>query len=337
MKKTIKSVAKELNLAPSTISKALNNKGYVKKETKDRILSYVKEIGYIQESSARILKSKHSFTLGVLFSDISLVGLAHPFYSYVLQAFKNYVEKQSYEIIFIVSKVGDRSMTYLEWCKNKKVDGVLIVSGNLNNPNILELVNSDIYCVSTDFILPNLVTVISDNETGIDLSIEHSLSLNRRKIDMISGPLSAIAFQIRHNHFLKRMANHERKPNIIEAEGFDLTAGFNAAVKLLESTSDRPDMIIVGSDDLAFGVIRGIESKGLKVPDDISVIGFDDNNFAKIFTPPLTTIRQDKIMLGEVAARKLLELIRKKTPKTKEVVTVPVTLVKRETTTMKIS
>ncbi len=332
MKKTIISVAKELGLAPSTVSKAINNKGYVSKETKERIITYVKKVGYIQDSSARILKSKRSFTLGVLFSDISLVGLAHPFFSSVLQAFKNYVETESYEINFVVSKVGDRVMSYLEWCKNKKVDGVLLVSGNLNNPYIIELVNSDIYCVSTDFIMPNLVTVISDNKEGIDLSIKHALELNRKQIDIISGPLTSIAFQIRYEHFLEKMKTHSHQPNIVIAEGFDDHAGFDAAIRLLEQAKQVPEYVIVGSDDLAFGVIRGFESKGYRVPEDISVIGFDDINFSRIYTPSLTTISQDKNEIGKTAAQKLISMIKSKEEKRHEIITVPVQLVKRDST-----
>ena len=92
-------------------------------------------------------------------------------------------------------------MSYLEWCKHKRVDGVLMVSGNLNNPYIVELVKSDIPCVSTDFIKENLITIISDNEQGIDLSIEHATGLNRFDIDIITGPMTSLAFQLRTEHF----------------------------------------------------------------------------------------------------------------------------------------
>lgn len=336
MRKTIISVAKELKLAPSTVSKVINHKGNVSKATRERVLKYVKEVGYIQDASARTLKSKRSYTLGILFSDISLVGLEHPFYSSVLQAFKNYAEKESYEIIFVVSKVGEREMSYLEWCKHKRVDGVLMVSGNLNNPYIVELVKSDIPCVSTDFIKENLITIISDNEQGIDLSIEHATGLNRFDIDIITGPMTSLAFQLRTEHFQALLKKADRPHFLIEAKGFGYQAGYDAAIRLIEQATRVPNYVVVNSDDLAFGAIRGFESKGYKVPDDISVIGFDDVNFAKIYSPALTTIRQDKKAIGEMAAKKLIEMINEKLDKYTEVIKIPVQLVERASTKIKL-
>lgn len=336
MRKTIISVAKELKLAPSTVSKVINHKGNVSKATRERVLKYVKEVGYIQDASARTLKSNRSYTLGILFSDISLVGLEHPFYSSVLQAFKNYAEKESYEIIFVVSKVGEREMSYLEWCKHKRVDGVLMVSGNLNNPYIKELVQSDVPCVSTDFIREKLVTIISDNEQGIDLAIEHAKSLNRFNIDLITGPTTSIAFQFRTEQFQRLMKDVVTPHFVIEANGFGYQAGYDAAVRLLEQATRVPDYVVINSDDLAFGAIRGFESKGYKVPDDISVIGFDDINFAKIYSPALTTIRQDKKAIGEAAAKKLIDMINEKMEKYTEVIKIPVQLVERASTKIKI-
>lgn len=336
MRKNIVTVAKELNIAPSTVSKVLNNNGKVSQKTRDRVMAYVKEVGYFQDASARILKSKRSYTLGILFSDISLVGLEHPFFSSILQSFKNYVEKEAYEIIFVVSKVGEREMSYLEWCLTKKVDGVLLVSGNLNNPYIKELVASDIPCVSTDFIMPNLTTIISDNEMGVELSIDFAKKLNRHKIDMIAGPSTSIAFQQRMDHFHVVMNKPEEPYFVIEAKGFGFQSGFDAAIRLLEQSTRVPDCVIVGSDDLAFGAIRGFESKGFKVPDDISVIGNDDINFAKIYSPALTTIRQDKKAIGEMAALKLIQMIQEKESKRTEIIKIPVVLIERATTKIKM-
>lgn len=335
MRKNIVTVAKELNLAPSTVSKVLNNNGKVSQKTRDRVMAYVKEVGYFQDASARILKSKRSYTLGILFSDISLVGLEHPFFSSILQSFKNYVEKEAYEIIFVVSKVGEREMSYLEWCLTKKVDGVLLVSGNLNNPYIKELVASDIPCVSTDFIMPNLTTIISDNQQGIDLSVAYAKSLKRSKIDMIAGPSTSIAFQLRMDRFHEVMNKSKNPYFVIEAKGFGYQSGYDAAIRLLEQATRTPDYVIVGSDDLAFGAIRGFESKGFKVPDDISVIGFDDINFARIYSPALSTIRQDKKAIGEMAALKLIQMIQEKEPKKTEVIKIPVTLIERASTKIK--
>ncbi len=329
MKKTIVSVAKDLKLAPSTISKVLNNKGHISEETRKRVLDYVNEIGYIRNASARTLKSKHSFTLGVLFSDISLVGLEHPFYSAVLQAFKNYVEQNFYEVIFVVNKVGDNQMSYLDWCKTKNVDGVLILSGNFQNPLIIELVNSEIPCVSTDFYMDKLTTVVSDNKSGIKIAFNLALEKGYQRIDKIGGPYTSKAFEERTNEFSSLVNKHKTNSYFVEASGFGFNSGFQAGLKLLEEVPTKPEFVIVGSDALAFGVIRAFESKGYKVPGDISVIGFDDIEFSHLFTPSLTTIGQNKKALGITAAEQLISLIKDKQEKKQVVIKLPVELIKR--------
>lgn len=332
MKKTIVSVAKELKLAPSTVSKVLNNKGHISEETRKRVLDYIEEVGFIRNSSARTLKSKYSFTLGVLFSDIALVGLEHPFYSAVLQSFKNYVEKQAYEIAFVVNKVGDKSMSYLDWCRTKSVDGVLILSGNFQNPLIIELVNSDIPCVSTDFYMDKLVTVVSDNKMGIELAFEYGIKLNFKRIDIISGPRTSKAFEERGNRFYELVEEYQTNSLFIESKGFSHNSGYNAGIELLEKAETLPEYVIVGSDELAFGVIRAFESKGYKIPDDISVIGFDDISFAKMFTPALTTIAQDKEEIGIKAAQLLISSIKERSEKKQEIIKTPVKLTLRSST-----
>jgi DNA-binding LacI/PurR family transcriptional regulator len=336
VKKTIKDVARELNLAPSTISKVVNNKGRVSEETRKRVLKYVKESGYVAASNARILKSKISFTIGVIFSDISLVGLEHPFFSSILQAFKTYVESKGYEIVFIVGKIGDNELTYLQWCNNKKVDGVLIVMGNINNPNIIEIVNSDIPVVSTDIVMPNIHSIISDNAMGIKLALDFIEKQNYQSIGIIPGPLASRGFSERYEVFMEEINSRNSlicKPeHIVIAEGYGFNSGYNAGIKMVESSEELPEILLVGSDDLAFGVIRALESKKINVPNDISIIGFDDINFSELFTPSLTTIRQNRKEIGERAARKLLSLIENNGKEKESIEKIPVELVIRNST-----
>lgn len=336
MKKTIKDVAKELNLAPSTISKVVNNKGRVSQETRERVLKHVKESGYVAASNARILKSKISFTIGVIFSDISLVGLEHPFFSSILQAFKTYVEAEGYEIVFIVGKIGDNELTYLQWCNNKKVDGVLIVMGNINNPNIIEIVNSEIPVVSTDIVMPNIHSIISDNEMGIKLALDYAEKQRYKTIGIIPGPLTSRGFSERYQVFTREIEDRKtltcKESHIVFAEGFGFNSGYNAAIKLIETNKELPEVVLVGSDDLAFGAIRAFESKGLHIPNDVSIIGFDDINFSELFTPALTTIRQNRKVIGERAAKKLLALIEHNGNPMESIEKIPVEFVVRNST-----
>ena len=335
MKKTIYDIAKELNLAPSTISKVLNNTGSVSEATRERVLKHVKASGYVAASNARILKSKYSYTIGVIFSEESNIGLEHPFFSSVLQNFKVEMEKYGYELVFIVTKLGNNEMTYLEWCRNKKVDGVLIVVGDANEENLINLGKSEIPCVSTDLVMDGVYTVISDNHEGIVKQVDYCQSMGFTQIAMIPGPLTSKAFLSRFESFEQLMKERNLpydSSHVSVAESFGYTSGYNAARYLLEHTNTSFDAVLVGSDDIAVGVIRGLESMGKRVPEDISVIGFDDINLARHYTPSLTTIRQDRAMIGQTAAHVLKDLIQQPEISHPQVTKIQVDLILRDST-----
>ncbi|MDD3478051.1 MAG: LacI family DNA-binding transcriptional regulator, partial [Candidatus Izemoplasmatales bacterium] len=244
MRQTIYDVAKAMNLSPGTISKIIHQNGNVSNATRERVLTYIRDTGYVADTNARILKSKHSWTIGVVFADISLIGLEHPFFASIIQHFKNYVEKEGYEIVFIVNKLGQNELTYLQWCRNKKVDGVLIVSGDFNRVNIRELVDSDIPSISTDIAMPNLNSVFSDDEQGIRLGIDHARSLGFTKIACVTGPLTSRAFWTRLGAFESLMAKMEMPlmhPHFEEAESFGFNGGYQAATRLLDKSSELPE------------------------------------------------------------------------------------------------
>ncbi len=337
-KRTIYNIAKELNLAPGTISKVINQTGNVSDLTRKRVLAYIKEVGYVPNNSARMLKSKRTYTVGIVFTEESDVGLEHSFFSSILQHFKTYVELQGYELSFIVKKLGQHELSYYEWCMNKRVDGVYIVVGNYNDKGLYELIDSSIPAVSTDMLVPGLHTVVSDNELGIKLIFDYiKEDLKLKNLAFISGPNSSKAFNERVDAYYKFIDEYELNnvAEVIYAESFGFTSGYNAVAKLLEVSKNRPELIMVASDDIALGVLKGLSDMNIKVPEDIQVVGFDDIAFAKHFTPSLTTIRQDRKLLGETAAKLLIELMNNPHETIEEIVKLPVELVIRESTQKK--
>lgn len=337
-KRTIYNIAKELNLTPGTISKVINQTGNVSTKTRERVLAYIKEVGYVPNNSARMLKSKRTYTVGIVFTEESDVGLEHSFFSSILQHFKSYVELQGYELSFIVKKLGQHELSYLEWCMNKRVDGVYIVVGNYNDKGLYELIDSPIPAISTDMFVPGLHTVVSDNELGIKLIFDYIQDdLKVKKLAFISGPKTSIAFNERVEAYQNLIQRYqmENVADIIYAESFGFTSGYNAVQDLINNSSVKPECILVASDDIALGVLKGLKDLGIKVPEEIGVIGFDDIAFAKHFTPSLTTVRQNRKALGETAAKLLLELIENPHEDINEVVKLPVELIVRESTKKK--
>lgn len=331
-KTTIYDISKSLNLAPSTISKVINGKGKVSTKTRKMVLNYIEEIGYVPNNSARMLKSNRSYTIGVIFSEELSIGLEHPFFSSILQHFKSYVEDFGYELSFIVSKLGKHTLSYYEWCVNKKVDGVYIVVSDYKDKGLLELIEKNIPIVSTDLFIDGFKTIVSDNEQGIYLSLDH-LTKNTLELGMIHGPLHSKAFKERYDAFYSYAKLHDLKIKeeyVIESESFGFTSGYNACLKLLENNT-LPKGLVVGSDEIAVGVIKCLNDHNIKMPEEMELIGFDDNFYARYVTPSLSTIRQDTTEIGNRAAKVLLEMI-ESNQKTTITTKIPVSIIHRETT-----
>mgnify|MGYP002350438313 CR=1 FL=1 len=334
---TIYDIAKNLGVSPSTISKVLNETGNVSLETRKKILEYIKSVDYVPQASARMLKSKRTYTIGIVFTEESSVGLEHSFFSSILQHFKTEIEKEGYELSFIVTQLGKHKLSYREWCINKRVDGVYIVVGNYEDKGLYELIDSNIPCISNDMIVPNLTTVISDNEQAMDIIMSYIKNdLKITKVGYLSGPSKSKAFAARTQYFLEHHREHglEIKP---EWMGETLGYGVNSYAKTMEmfDKNNLPEVLIVGSDDISLGTIKAFKKMGLRIPEDIQIIGFDDVAFAQHFEVPLTTIRQDRERLGKTAAQTLIEMIENNRIKDTKVIKIPVELIERETTIKK--
>jgi LacI family transcriptional regulator len=333
-KLTIHDLAKALNLSPGTISKILNGKGNIPQPTRERVIRFVKDKGYIANHSARVLKASHSWTIGIVFSDIALFGLEHPFFGSVIQAFKNYMEEKGYELVFIPKKLGNQEQSYLQWARNKHVDGVLLLTGDINDPEIIDLVNSEVPCVSTDMLMPRLTTVISNDEQGIELIFNHFLSLGLTNIFAYSGSTDSRAYQQRLDTYQRLVKEHQAQVTTSRyfiSEGYGVPNAYKNALVWIEQWKEKPQAIIAFSDDIAMGLIQALHENGYKVPDDIQVSGYDDIQFASLFSPSLTTIKQQKKMIAETAGELLLELIQN--PEQKRILhKVPVQLIKRSST-----
>jgi len=334
LKFTIHDLASDLNLSPGTISKILNGKGTIPDNTRKRVVIRAKELGYVASHSARVLKATHSWTIGVVFSDIASFGLEHPFFGSIIQAFKNFIEDKGYEMVFIPKKIGEQEQTYLQWATNKSVDGVLLLTGDLNAKDIQELIHADIPCVSVDMVDPSLATIISDDHLGIELIFKHYLQLGFHSIYAYSGSTLSRAYQQRTEAFEKLTKMHKtNRPQeaYFLTDRYGVQHYYEQGLRWIQSWKEKPEAIIAFSDDIAMGLINALTELGFRVPEDVSVSGYDDIQFASLFSPALTTIKQDKKMIAETAAVKLLEIIEKKEV-SKGVTTVPVQLMIRHST-----
>ncbi|KMJ56670.1 LacI family transcriptional regulator [Bacillus sp. LL01] len=328
---TIYDIAKKTGYSISTVSKALNNRSDVGEKTKKIINQAVEELGYFPSSSARTLSTKKSWTIGVVFVEDSGIGMEHPFFNAVIESFKKSAEKEGYDLLFASNKIGKEARSYLDHFMYRGVDGVVVVCSTLNTPDIEKLMESDIPSVVIDLDTRGVSVVFSDNLHGSELAVDYLFSLGHRKIAHIAGSEELYVGVQRLKGYTQAMEKHGLTvPKGYVADGgyFTYDGGKKAMEKLLKR-KDRPTAVYVAGDLMAIAAIDAIKGNGLNVPEDISVVGFDDIQMARYISPGLTTIRQDTTLIGKTAANMLLDQINNKKKQFMSV-KIPVSLMERD-------
>jgi LacI family transcriptional regulator, galactose operon repressor len=309
---SMKDISLKCGVSVATVSKALNDHSDIGESTKEFIRKTAKEMGYFPNSSARALKTNRTYNIGVLFVDEAQSGLTHEYFSHVLDSFKVTAEQNGYDITFINRNKVHSSMSYLEHSKYRGVDGVVIACVDFHDPEVLELVRSDLPVVTIDYTFNNRIAVISDNIKGIKDLLTYIYEMGHRKIAYIHGADSAVT-QNRVGSFYKTLDSLGiMVPDEYVKEGiYHDTESSAILTRELLNLKDRPTCIIYPDDFSGIGGINVIKERGLKIPEDISVAGYDGLRLSQVLDPKLTTLKQDTKSLGRLAAEKLIHLIEK--------------------------
>ena len=314
---SMKDIAKRCNVSVATVSKALNGYSDIGKAKRDEIQAVAKEMGYFPNSSARALKTNRSYDLGILFADNLHSGLTHDYFAAILDSFKVTAESKGYDITFTsMNMVANRRMSYYEHCRYRGYDGVILACIDFDNPDVVELVTSDMPVVTIDHTFDNRTAIISDNVSGMRELVTYIYKeCGHRKIAYIHGADSSVT-RNRLASFYKTLEDFGATvPDEYIKEGIyrkpDVSYKFTA--ELLE-LPDPPTCIIYPDDFSAIGGINALQARGLSIPDDISIAGYDGIRIAKVLEPKLATIEQNTDTIGELAARRLVQMIER--PKT---------------------
>lgn len=312
---SLKDIAQKCNVSVATVSKAMNNQSDIGKDTKKKIQRVAEELGYLPNSAARMLKTKHSNNIGVLFTDKTNSGLAHEYFSSVLENLKSQAEFRGYDITFISRNIGNQKMSYLEHCKYRNYDGIVIASVDYYDPMVLELVTSSFPVVTIDHVFNGKTAILSDNVGAVEELVKYIYRQGHRKIAFIHGEDTSVT-QKRLASFHKtcmEMGICVPEEYILSALYHDTKSTAMATRRLLE-LPDPPTCIMFPDDFSAIGGMNVIEEKGLKIPNDISVAGFDGILLSQVLSPKLTTMKQDSAKIGYEAAKHLIDWI--ENPKT---------------------
>ena len=252
---SMKDLAAACNVSIATVSKALNDQHDVSAKTKEMVRRKAKELGYFPNSAAKTLKTNRSHNIGVLFVDEAQSGLTHDFFSNVLDSFKRTIELKDYDLTLInCSKTHSNSMSYLDRARYRGFDGVVIACIDFRDPEVIELVDSDIPVVTIDYIFNNRIAVISDNVKGMRDLVTYVYEMGHRKIAYIYGNDSSVT-QARISSFFTTCSQLgiEVPEEYLRKADYRDTEGTYLRTKELLELKDPPTCILYPDDFAGFG------------------------------------------------------------------------------------
>ena len=316
---SMKDIANACGVSVATVSKALSDRLDIGIETKTLVRQKALEMGYLPNTQARALRTNRTYNIGVLFVEGTNSGLTHEYFIGIINSFKYLAEEKGYDITF----VNRLNNSYLEHSRSRRFDGIMVACIDFHNSEILELAESEIPLVTIDYILPNRTGIVSDNAKAMRSLVEYIYSQGHRKIAYIYGEDSAVT-RLRVDSIYKVAKEKELEiPDtyVREAKYRDVSLAGRITEELLD-LPEPPTCIIYPDDYAALGGIDAIRNRGLRIPDDISIAGYDGIPILSQLKPQMTTIKQNTKVIGEMAAEKLIELI--EYPERKEIMTVTV-------------
>lgn len=306
---TIKEVAQRAGVSIATVSYVINKSRRVKPETARRIRQAIQELNYHPSQIAQSLVTKSTQILSVLISDIT-----DPFFAPIVRGIEDVAVKAGY--IVMVCNNDENSLKtkhYLEILSRHRVDGLIIspASGIDDLNNILEEMGMPIVFVNRHSSVIAADVVESDNELGAYLATRHLLDLGHTRIGIIIGSTTVTTYSDRLAGYCRALneAGITIDPSLIKAEGFHPDSGYRLALELFQ-TEERPTAVFVGSGIINRGAYQAFQEMGLQIPEQLSLIAFDDTEWAPLVNPPLTTVSQDTYQMGQVAAQILLARIK---------------------------
>jgi LacI family transcriptional regulator len=306
---TIREVAEAAGVSIATVSRVLNGRDDVAPETREAVSRVIREHGYSANRSARSLSAGRTGLIGVL---VPLVFPAY-FASIVSGAAEALHEQDLRLVLSPTDHQHDREVSLLDRLMHGLTDGALIVLPEESSEELAQLLDDGYRFVVVDPLEPldeRIPSVSAAHASGADQAMKHLLGLGHRRIAAITGPNGWVATEDRRRGYHAALAAAGILPDpALELEAdFEIAGGRKAADKLLD-LAEPPTAIFAFNDNLAIGAIQAARSRGLRVPYDLSVVGFDDVEHATIVTPTLTTVRQPLAEMGRTAVSLLMRLL----------------------------
>lgn len=311
---SINDIAKYAGVSKSTVSRILNDKGKFSKDTRDKVLQIVKKLNYSPSMVARSLRNRTTKAVGLLLPDI-----VNPFFPEIMKGVEHVASENGYVVILCSSNEdSEKEFMYFHMFENRWIDGIIysgVTGTEEETRNIRLILEQEIPVVLMDREIEDYFAsvVMIDNERAAYDATTYCLELGHKRIGFIAAPLKVKIFAKRLEGYRRALQKYgiEFDPSLVVEEDLTIKSGSKAA-KQLVARRDPPTAIFASNDLMAIGAMKEIQGEGLRVPESISIVGFDDIPTASLVTPALTTIAQPKYEMGVEAMNLLIRMIEKK-------------------------
>lgn len=329
MRITISEIARMASVSKTTVSRVINNKADVQSETRKKINELISQYDFHPNAFARAISNQKSHTIGLVIAQSSNFILSNPYYYEIIRGVSNVSKKLGYHLLLTYCE-GEE---YLEAAQQKRLDGVILISpGRGQEAIIQQLEKLEIPFVSISRMpgRADIHYICTDDFDGASKVVAHLARLGHNKIAYINGPKSMASSNDRLDGYRFELNRNKipYRPEFIVEGDTSINSGHTCMQKLLKL--EGITAVFVASDLMAIGAIQAIEEAGKHVPDDYSIVGFDDIPLAGFLNPPLTTIHQDAFEKGEMSTRMLLDILNKEP--VSNCVKMPVKLITRQST-----
>ncbi len=312
-----------------TVSRVINDSGYISQETRSRVEEAIQELGYIPNALARSLRFKQTRTIALIVTDIT-----NPFFTTVARGVEDTASEQDFSVIFCnTDESPDEEARYVNVLMQKQVDGLLLVPAGGSIESIKSLRAHRLPFVLLDRRIPNIEVdvVYSDHEQGAFEIIMHLLELGHQRIAVLSGPADVTSASDRVAGYCRALAHVGMDPHVapIYYGPFTAEGGYESAKRALAATP-RPTALFAANNFIANGALRAIREAGLKLVDDVSLVTFDDLSDSFFIEPFLTVVQQPAYEIGRQATLLLLDRLAGNGPDEPQEIILPAQLIVRK-------
>lgn len=329
---TIKDVAKYANVSPSTVSRVISNSSRISPETQERVRKAMKKLGYHPNAIARSLVTQRANAIGLILSRATKDAFANPFFPGIIQGIADIAQEEHFSLILSAAKdYQEEHEEAINMLRNRKVDGVILMASRINDKIIKNLLDNDFpfVLIGRSMEIDDIPIVNNDNIKAAYDAVKYLIHKGYERIAIISGPEEYVVSRDRVEGYRRALLENGLNFNstLVRYTDFNYEGGYESARALL--SENKIDAIFAIDDMIAFGALRAVQETNLNIPEDLAIVGFNDDPMVAYVKPALTTVRIPISRMGREAAKMLIRIITDKSYSGEEII-VPTELIKRD-------